>query len=281
MNDQAKGSTLGWFGRVLRAVMIGAAIYYLWAFATTYMMRRIITDSGLQATEHQAIDPKPWTGERPPNEADLAIKKGYDWATERDVRNHAVCREQWTDANHDSLVSSGCSKYVTEQNVTKVVKPIPKHNGWDDGTTTAECIAEVRAYWDPVIRDMREKGDHHAASSWMNRNVGPSIQECSNFDKVRIIQVIYEPQRRLDAILDKARSGEFLTHHDIQTVKKDYPGALLYPDNQYRTKYLNAAEALFNVIGGRDKVITADEEASLLALRGRSSPSAPIPAQEP
>lgn len=269
MKEKPESSSPGWVGRVFRAVLIGAAIYYLWAFSVTCMMRQAITNTGQQETERPDMDPNSWTGHRPPNEADLAVQKGYDWASARDLRSHAACRDQWTDINHDSLVRYGCSKYVTEQNVLKVVQPIPKHDGWDDGTTTAECIAEVKAYWDPVVKDMLEKGEHHVAASRLERDVNPLIRQCANFDNVRINRVIYQPQLRINAILDKVKNGKFLTHSDKQTVQKDYPGVWNFPDNQYRTQYLNSANEFFRIVGGRDQVLSGEDEAMLNAAPGR------------
>lgn len=190
---------------------------------------------------------------------DWAIARGYDWARNNDIRRHAACGQQWTDENHESLERLGCSKYVTEVNVLNVIKPIPVHNGWDDGTTTAECVAAVHAYWDPIVADMREKGEDHVAASRMSRDVIPALAECNNFDNIRIGRVVHEPQLRLNSILDKVKNGEPLTRQDKETVRKDYPGVKLFPENEYRTRYLNTAEELFRMAGGREQFLTGSE----------------------
>jgi hypothetical protein len=117
---------------------------------------------------------------------DWAVARGYDWARDNGIRHHADCRQQWTNENHESLERLGCGKYVTEVNVVNVVKPIPVHKGWDDGTTTAECVADVHAYWDPVVADLSEQGEDHAAASRMSRDVLPALKECNNFDNFRM-----------------------------------------------------------------------------------------------
>ena len=252
MDETKEGSDKGWIRRVLRAVVIGFVIYYMMSLSIGYVMKKSRIDFGQNGSEQKVKDLNLPLGQLPPNEADLDIRKGYDWASERDVRNHAVCEAQWLDANHDSLIRSGCSKYVTEQNVLKVSKPIPQRR-WDE--TTAECIADVHAYWDPVIADMREKGETHAVGSWMSRNVVPALQECENLDNIRIGRVIYEPQSRIDEILKRVRNGGAITEQDKQTVKTDYPGAFGFPENSYRTQYLNSAEEFFKLAGGKDQVL--------------------------
>lgn len=191
-----------------------------------------------------------------PGSPDAAVTQGYDWARENGIVRHADCREKWTDANHDSLVRMGCDKYVTEVNVVNVVKPRPVHNGWDDGTTTAQCVAEVHAYWDPILQDYSEQGEDQVVRSRIKRQVEPALKECENFDNIRIGRVIHQPQLRLNAMLDKVRSGRPLSEEDKMTVQKDYPGVWEFPPDEYRTQYLNAAEELFRLVGGRERVLT-------------------------
>lgn len=252
MDETKDGSDKGWIRRVLRAVIIGFVIYYMMTLSISYVMNKSRINFGQSGVEQKVKDLNLPLGQLPPNEADLAIKQGYDWASERDVRDHAVCSERWVDANHDSLIRSGCSKYVTEQNVLKVSKPIPPRR-WDE--STAECIAEVHAYWDPVIDDMRKKGETHAAASWMSRDVLPALHECQNLDNIRIVRVIYEPQSRIDEILKRVKNGGAITEEDKQTVKTDYPGVFGFPENSYRTQYLNSAEEFFILAGGKDQVL--------------------------
>jgi hypothetical protein len=67
--------------------------------------------------------------------------------------------------------------------------------------------------------------------------------------------VIYEPQARIDQILKRVRSGGAITQEDKQTVKTDYPGVFSFPENQYRTQYLDSAEEFFKLAGGREQVL--------------------------
>lgn len=208
------------------------------------------------------------------NRLAVASGMGYTWAKWHDIRSHALCRERWPGAA-EGFERTGCGKYVTEQNVLKVIKPIPEHHGFDDGTTTAECIAEVRAYWDPIINDYIEQGEYHLAQSRTTRAMGPLLDQCRNFDNIRIGRVIYQPQARIDAILKKVREGGAVTLEDKLTVKKDYPGVLSFPDDQYRTKYLASAETFFDIAGGRENVLSAAEGAPGAAPPPPSAPDLP------
>jgi hypothetical protein len=252
MDEGNNGSDKRWILRIIRAVIIGFVIYYMMSLSISYSMKKSRIDFGQHDVEQKVKDLNLPLGQLPPNEAGLDRKKGYEWAAERDVKSHAVCRERWVDANHDSMIRSGCSEYVTEQNVFKVSKPFPPRR-WD--ATTAECIAEVHAYWDPLVQDMLEKGETHAAGSLMRKNVSSALRECQNLDNMRIARVIYEPQSRIDKILKRVRNGGAITEEDKQTVKTDYPGAFSFPENSYRTQYLNSAEEFFQFAGGRDQVL--------------------------
>jgi hypothetical protein len=191
-----------------------------------------------------------------PNSADRAVNEGYEWARQNDVRNHVQCRSRWTDDDHKSLQRGGCSKYVTEVNVLNKLKPIPHHESWDDGTTTAQCVADVRAYWDPIVQDMIEQGNDQEAAARINDSVNPELKQCNNFDNIRISHVIHEPQSRLTVILRKVKAGKALSGRDKLTIRKDYPGVFDFPENEYRTKYLNTLEEIFSIAGGREEVFS-------------------------
>ncbi len=193
-----------------------------------------------------------------PGSPDWAVSRGYEWARDNGIRSHAACRSQWTEDRHEHLERSGCSKYVTEVNVVNVVKPIPQHNGWDDGTTTAQCIADVHAYWDPIVADLYEQGEDHVAQSRTSRDLGPALRECQNFDNLRIGRVIHQPQLRLDAILARVKGGAPISQQDKEIVQQDYPGVQDFPENEYRSRYLSTADELFHLVGGREQVFAVN-----------------------
>lgn len=191
-----------------------------------------------------------------PNSADSAINEGYEWARLNDVKNHVQCKSRWTDDDHKALQRGGCSKYVTEVNVLNKLKPIPHHESWDDGTTTAQCVADVRAYWDLIVQDMIEQGNGQEAAARINDSVNPELKQCNNFDNIRISHVIHEPQSRLSVILRKVKAQKALSGRDKLTIRNDYPGVFDFPENEYRTKYLSTLEEIFSIAGGRDEVFS-------------------------
>lgn len=166
------------------------------------------------------------------------------------MRKHAICKKQWLS---DRMVyeKSGCSKYVTEENVTKLSQPIPKHTGWDDGTTTAECIAERSVNVDRAVHDMQERGDGYAASVWLRKTIEPELSECQNFDNIITGRVIHQPQLKLTEILRKVRNGDVITDEERLTIQKDYPGVNSFPQDEYRSKYMTDIEELFKIAGGK------------------------------
>lgn len=222
--------------------------------------KMVIEAYNARQTEEEPF--KPWTGKAPPNESDLALKVGIDWAKANNIRKHSLCKEHFP-AVRQGLNRMGCDKQVTQVNVVEVIKPVPKHIGWNDGTTTAECLAERRAYWDLVTNDMREQGDDYAASVWERKTVAPELRECANFDNIRIGDVIYQPQIRLTDILRKVRNGTTITKEERLTIQKDYPGVESFPENQYRSKYMAEVDELFKIAGGRNYVLGKANKAKI------------------
>lgn len=185
----------------------------------------------------------------------LATNKGYEWARERDIRSHAQCREQWTDESHQPFERSGCSKYVSEVNVLNNLPPIPKHDGWDDGTTTAQCVAEVHAHWDPLFQDMLERGEDQQYAA-RGSDIADELRQCQNYDNVRIDRVIHQPQLRLNALLKKVKAGKPLSGKNKLTIRSDYPGVRDFPEHEYRTRYLDTLKEVFAITGGEADILS-------------------------
>jgi hypothetical protein len=187
--------------------------------------------------------------------SELATNKGYEWARERDIRSHAQCSEQWTDENHEPYERSGCSKYVSEVKVLNNLPPLPKHDGWDDGTTTAECVAEVHAHWDPLFQDMLERGEGQLYAARQS-DIADELRQCQNYDNVRIGRVIHQPQLRLNSILKRVKAGKPLTGRNKLTIRRDYPGVREFPEHEYRTRYLDTLKEVFAITGGQAEILS-------------------------
>lgn len=230
--------------KVIRAVLIGALAFWLLGFLQSYFVMRAI---GL-SQQQEIVDDEPVyhdkSGKRI-NQPDFEIMSGYDAAKQKQVSTHAECAIAF-----QHFYKTGCQKYVTEQ---KVFPPKIKQGDWDSGKTTAQCAAQVNAYWEPIIKDEQEKGDGHAAASWTRSDWGPDLKECQNYDNVRIGKVIHEPAARLDEILKRLEQGGKVTEADRETIRKDMPGVSAYPDHEYRTAYLNKVERFFRFADGTEK----------------------------
>lgn len=249
MRNSTVKKPINLFLRCMRAILIGVVLYIsLLVFSNYYSYKAIEEYNSRRYQEEEPF--KPWTGKAPPTEGEILTKVGYDWAKAKDVRSHAICKTQWV-GDHKVYEKGGCSHYVTEQNVTNLTVLVPKHDGWDDGTTTAECIAERSVNVDRAVKDMQERGDSYAASVWLGRTVGPDLAECQNFDNIRISKVIHQPQLKLTEILRKVRNGVVITEEERSTIQKDYPGVDSFPPNEYRSRYMSDIEELFKIAGGK------------------------------
>ena len=249
--------------KVLRAVVIGLIIYYVLGFL--YMCAHINTKEigqYLAALQHnRQANEEPfvaWNGKAPTLELELQRKVGYEWADVNNVRKHALCRERWV--GKQLYEKGGCSQYVTKVNVLDVIQklpPIKEHVSFDDGTTTAECVAERKTRWDLILNDMYESGDGYAASVDARRRAAPDIRNCDNFDNNRVYDVVQHPQLRLTEILRRVRNGGVLSNEDRLTIQKDYPGVESFPPahSDYRQNYLSEAEELFKISGGKEYVL--------------------------
>ena len=53
-------------------------------------------------------------------------------------------------------------QYVSEN---KKIPPHVKQGDWGSGKTTAQCVAEVNAYYEASTQDWRERGNDRTAAS--------------------------------------------------------------------------------------------------------------------
>lgn len=188
----------------------------------------------------------------PVNEANQALQEGRQWAKTNGITHHRACKE----GLGPGLRALGCHYHVT---ALKTIPPLER-----DGLTqprTRDCVAAVRAHYDPRLQDMVEKGDHHAADSWQRRTVDPLVKQCNNIDNVRILGAVHEPLARLNAMLGQLRSGQTLSGADLTVLRREYPEVELFRDHPERTRYLASAQELFGLLGGREQVFP-------LALQG-------------
>ncbi len=230
--------------KVIRAVLIGALAFWALSFLQTFLVMRAI---GVPQ-QQEIFDDEPVhhdkAGKRI-NQPDFEILSGYDAAKQKQISTHAACA-----ASFQHFFKTGCQKYVTEQ---KIFPPRIQQGNWGSGKTTAQCVAEVNAYWEPRIQEEQEKGGAHAAASWTSRHWGPDLKECQNYDNIRIGQVIHEPAARLDEILKRLSQGGKASEADRDTIRKDMPAVSAFPDNAYRSAYLGKVERFYRLEDGSEK----------------------------
>ena len=179
------------------------------------------------------------------NEPDYEITAGYDLAKKNSITSHATCNSM-----AKIFQAEGCHRYVTEQ------KHFPSHvrqENFDSGKTTEQCRAEVNAYYEPLIQDIREKGDDWAATVQAQKHWFPETQECQNFDNIRISKVIYEPTSRLQEILKKIELGGAITEEDRTVVLNDLAEASKFPDHPAKLSYIEKSDYFFKIADGKIK----------------------------
>jgi hypothetical protein len=228
--------------KLLRAVVIGVIAFVL----LSLLPRLLLTLNGVN------LEPTPTVTEEEPiyhdktgkriNQPDHDLLMGHDQAEAQGITSHAACK-----ATFKGFMAMGCHRHVTEQ---KHIPPYVHQGNWIGGKTTAQCRAEVDAYWRAATQDQREQGDDHAADVWTRRNWGPDLQECQNYDNVRIGKVIYEPTERLDKLLLQLAEGGHATEQDKAMVRQDMLLVSTFPDHEAKRAYLDKADRFFQRADG-------------------------------
>ncbi len=229
--------------RLLRAVAIGVGVFALLSFLPTLLLML----NGINLNPQQAeLDDEPVhydvSGKRV-NQADRDLQMGRDQAQEMGITSHAACKATFK----VGLKARGCHRYVTEQ---KHIPHLVRQGNWIGGKTTEQCLAEVDAYWGPVVQDEREQGDDHAASSWTRRNWLPEREECQNYDNVRIGKVVYEPTARLERLLQLLAQGGRVTEQDKTVVRQDMLLVSTFPDHAAKRAYFDKVDQFFQRADG-------------------------------
>lgn len=235
----ARQPTLG-IVRLLRAVLLGVAVFVL----LSLLPRLLLVWNGIN------LGPPPTGLEDEPvyhdqngkriNEAEHGMLLGHEQAQAQGITSHAACKTAFK-----GYLEMGCHRYVTEQ---KHIPPYVRQGNWIGGKTTAQCEAEVNAYWRAATQDQREQGHDQAAESWTRRRWWPDLKECQNYDNVRIGKVVYEPTERLDKLLGHMAQGARATEEDKAMVRKDMQLVSSFPDHEAKRTYLEKADRFFGLV---------------------------------
>lgn len=232
--------------KILRAVVIGSCAYWILGHIPAIFL--LVTHAS-RNNQNIVEDDEPIYRDKDGkriNYADYHLLVGYETAQQENITEHAACKMLYGKPE-EGLKRTGCSRYVSSQ---KVQPPHVRQGNWDGGKTTAECEAEVNAYWSVGIQDLRERGDDHAANSWTRRDWVPELAECKNYDNVRIGKVVFEPLARLQEILRRLDQGGGWTEQDREIVQKDIEQVRAFPEHETRTEYLEKAARFFRIVDG-------------------------------
>lgn len=226
----------------LRAVLIGVIVFVLLSF----LPRLLLVLNGVNLSPAPAaVEDEPVYHDKDGkriNEVDHGILAGREQAQAQGITSHAACKTAFK-----GYLVMGCHRYMTEQ---KHIPPYVHQGNWNGGKTTAQCEAEVNAYWRAATQDEREQGNDRAADSWTRRSWMPDLKECQNYDNVRIGKVVYEPTARLDKLLGHMAQGARATEEDQAMVRKDMQLVSRFPDHEAKRAYMAKADRFFELVGG-------------------------------
>lgn len=233
--------------KILRAVAIGVGLYVLLSLSPLLILKL----QGISLNRPQGVseDSEPVYHDKKGktiNKAEYDFMVGYDAAKEKTITAHADCNSAYP-SPQQFLLKEGCQKYVTEQ---KHFPPHVKQGHWDSGKTTAECRAEVNAYWDAQILDTKERGGSYKYMGIDNSPIEQELKECQNYDHVRILKVVYEPMNRLDALLEKLEQGGVASPEDRKIVRNDMQQVSTFPENQDTRAYFEKTDRFFQLADG-------------------------------
>lgn len=217
---------------MVRAVVLAFVGLALFGGSRYVFQRWSAVDFDVVPTDVASLPTKPMT-----NGEDEKVRQGYAWAKQHQITQHSRCK-----AETKGSAYSGCTQYVTEQK-----KFPPQPLSYVGFATTGDCITAIDAFYSAYFQDQGEQG-HHPRFGRYERQL---YQSCQNIDNTRILSVIYEPQARLNALLDKANKGSALSDEDLDTVRKDYPAVIGFRADPKREQYLAMAEQLFQRVGGK------------------------------
>ena len=170
------------------------------------------------------------------------IQQGYKEAKAQNIASFVACKESF-----EGLKISGCKDYVDS---LASIPSEPPARDFDSGKSTAQCEDEIDAKWDPLIKIVSARGDKEYAESidrkkWTQRN------ECINYDRIRIGQVIHQPRVKVDDLIDRIHKGFAVSEAEIAEVRREVEVAKKFPDDTARTGYLSQSQILFDLVEGR------------------------------
>jgi hypothetical protein len=115
-------------------------------------------------------------------------------------------------------------------------------------------LVAVRAHYEPQLKDMIERDDANAARSLGGRQMESALRACKNIDNSRILRDVYWPLQHLNTTLVELRQGQPLLKERLDRLRKEIPIVEEFSSDPMRSSYLSAAEQLYVLVGGREKI---------------------------
>jgi hypothetical protein len=179
--DSSNKNIARFVARILQCVALGLLVALFWSvWNANRASNEIIVRAASAQAQSEPEEPvyRDKSGRRI-NRTDYEIAAGYDKAQSQGIASHAECRRM-----EEILERSGCNKYVTEH---KYFPPHIHQANWDSGKTSAQCLAEVNAYWQALIQEHEEMGDDPNGRAIQHYNLDWYYErrECANYDNMR------------------------------------------------------------------------------------------------
>lgn len=187
------------------------------------------------------------------NDSDL-VTQGREWARTNGITRHQDCDS----ALENALRQRGCHREVSAG------QTIPPLREWNTYPTTRVCQAAVRSHYEPLLRDMVERGNFREAEDHSRQHFEPHLRQCLSVDRARILRDVHEPLQRLQATLAHLREGVSLSVEEIEQLRREIPIVEEFQSHPMRSSYLANVQELYERVGGRERIfplrVSGDEQ---------------------
>jgi hypothetical protein len=261
-----------WPRRIATVLALGVAGFVLLSLAPSLLLRLSGADLSAGRTP-QAEEPVVRGADgRPVNASEQLLRQGRVEAVAAGITTHAECRSRYAE-DRQALLRLGCNRLVTERKAFPAQAP---RGGAATGITTAECVAEVNAYWEPRYTDRVEQGDNRGAAVMQARHWSRQLRSCQNHDNVRVLTAVYEPAMRLDALIARLDAGNAVQPDELEQLQRDILSVAAWPDPGLRTPFFSKVDRFYRLAGGQEpprpervqlELSCAEIEAQLQRLR--------------
>jgi hypothetical protein len=234
--------------RIATVVALGVAGFALLSAAPALLLRLSGADRAAGRAP-QAEEPVVRDADgRPVNPSEQQVRQGRAEAIAAGITTHAECKARYAE-DRQALMRLGCSRLVTERKAFPAQAP---RGGAATGITTAECAAEVNAYWEPRYTDRVEQGDNRGAAVMQARQWSSQLRSCQTHDNVRVLGAVYEPAMRLDALIARLDAGNTVQPDELAQLQRDILSVAAWPDAALRAPFFSKVDRFYRLAAGQE-----------------------------